>query len=348
MSIELLECTLRDGSYEIDFQFTSKFTGEFCEKLENLGFPYIEIGHGMGVDASEKIRKAAATDYEYARAAESATKNAKWGMFAIPGIAEKSTIKNLAEEGMKFVRVGIDALEMRQGIEFIDEVSQLGLEVYVNFMKSYALPPQEFISRVEQVIDLGVNGVYLVDSAGGMLPSEIREIGSRLQKYSSVTKLGFHGHDNLGLALSNSVDLTGYGFRLLDSTMQGIGRSSGNASTEKLISILDRMGLVKEYDVIEILKSGEELIRPKIPYAGHSGLDTMAGYVMFHTSYMDNLLEVCSQKGLDPYILMQEHCKENRISGSRQEFNSLAERLKFEGNVGKYVPPARKYIGNEQ
>ena len=348
MSIELLECTLRDGSYEIDFQFTSKFTGKFCEKLEKLGFPYIEIGHGMGINASEKIRKAAATDVEYAKAAESSTEKTKWGMFAIPGIAEESSIKNLTEEGMKFVRVGIDALEMRQGIEFIDGIKELGLEIYVNFMKSYALPPQEFISRVEQVINHGVHGVYLVDSAGGMLPSEIHEIGSRLSEFANITKLGFHGHDNLGLALSNSIDLTSHGFRLLDSTMQGIGRSSGNAPTEKLIAILDRMGLVKEYDVIEILKSGEELIRPKIPYAGHSGLDTMAGYVMFHTSYMDNLLEVCSQNGLDPYVLMQEHCKDNRISGSIRELGSLAEKLKLQGISGEYVSPARKYIGNEQ
>jgi 4-hydroxy 2-oxovalerate aldolase/long-chain acyl-CoA synthetase len=82
--------------------------------------------------------------------------------------------------------------------------------------------------------------------------------------------------------------------------MQGIGRSSGNASTEKLISIMSRMGLGLDYDVIQVLKAGEDYIRPLIPYAGHSGLDTMAGYALFHTSYMDNLLKACEEFDADP------------------------------------------------
>lgn len=348
MTVELLECTLRDGSYEIDFQFSAAFTKKFCQKLEELNFPYIEIGHGMGVGASHRIKEAAASDLQYARAASSATSKSLWGMFAIPGVAQIEDVKNLVDEGMKFIRVGIDALEMEQGIDFLSKIKGLNLEVYVNFMKSYALPIDDFVSRVKRVLEFEVDGIYLVDSAGGMLPTQINELGSELSKFQGITKLGFHGHDNLGLAIANSIDLVEKKFNLIDCTMQGIGRSSGNASTEKLISILSRMGLGIDYDVIEVLKAGEDFIRPLIPYAGHSGLDTMAGYALFHTSYMDNLLKVCEENDADPYILMQEHCKTNLMSGSTDEFKSLVGTLEKLEKKGHFTRSVKRYVGNEQ
>ena len=348
MAVELLECTLRDGSYEIDFQFSATFTKNFCRKLEELNFPYIEIGHGMGIGASDRIRRAAASDLQYAQAAAAGTNKSLWGMFAIPGIAQIQDVRNLVDEGMNFIRVGIDALEMSQGIEFLDKLKDLNVEIYVNFMKSYALPIEDFVSRINEVLKYEIDGIYLVDSAGGMLPNQIDEIGTELTQFQGRTKLGFHGHDNLGLAIANSIDLVEKKFNLIDCTMQGIGRSSGNASTEKLISILSRMGLGVDYDVIEVLKAGEEYIRPLIPFAGHSGLDTMAGYVLFHTSYMDNLLKACEDLDADPFVLMQEHCKTNLISGSTDELKSLIEKLGKSDQKGKFTRPIRRYLGNEQ
>jgi 4-hydroxy-2-oxovalerate aldolase len=348
MTVQLLECTLRDGSYEIDFQFSAAFTRNFCQKLEELNFPYIEIGHGMGIGATKKIREAAASDIQYARAAAAVTNRSLWGMFAIPGIAQVQDVKVLTDEGMNFIRVGIDALEMSQGIEFLEGIRGLNLEVYVNFMKSYALPIDKIVSRINQVLDYDIDGVYLVDSAGGMLPTQIDEIGGELNKFQGKTKLGFHGHDNLGLAISNSIQLAEKQFDLIDCTMQGIGRSAGNASTEKLISIMSRMGLGIDYDVIEVLKAGEDFIRPLIPHAGHSGLDTMAGYVLFHTSYMDNLLKTCEEFDADPYILMQEHCKTNLVSGGTGEFEALIEILEKSEKKGSFKRSAKRYLGNEQ
>ena len=42
-----MDCTLRDGSYAVDFQFTAKFTGILSAVLDDLGFSYIEVGHGI-------------------------------------------------------------------------------------------------------------------------------------------------------------------------------------------------------------------------------------------------------------------------------------------------------------
>ena len=343
-----MDCTLRDGSYAVDFQFTSKFTNELATKLDQLGFSYIEVGHGMGIDASEKARRAAATDIEYAKATQSAVRENKWGMFAIPGIASVDNVNRMFDLGMNFVRVGIDALELETGLDFVEKIMRSGREVFVNFMKSYALSYEELGERINLAANCGVDGIYLVDSAGGMLPNEIETLSKIMLENRGTSYAGFHGHDNLGLAVYNSYYLATQGFDIIDCTMQGLGRSSGNAETEQLAAILFKTGISNGLNISEILKTGEELVRPKIPQPGHSGLDTFAGLTLFHTSYMENLLQVCRKTGVDPYVLMQEHCTKNKITATNDQLFEVALRLLNEGFELNSPLPSDKYIGSEQ
>ena len=72
-----------------------------------------------------------------------------------------------------------------------------------NYMKSYVLTPDEFAQNVLLSETYGANCVYIVDSAG-MFPNEIQEYYNTIREYSDI-RLGFHGHNNLGLAVTNSV-----------------------------------------------------------------------------------------------------------------------------------------------
>src|SRR5579862_8246354 len=92
--LDILEVTLRDGSYLIDFQFTAEDTANIASALENVGFRWIEVGHGLGLNASQAGRgTAAASDEEYMEAAAQALKLAKWGMFFIPGIGREEDLR---------------------------------------------------------------------------------------------------------------------------------------------------------------------------------------------------------------------------------------------------------------
>ena len=85
---EILDCTLRDGSYANNFSFTSADTAVICRRLEKAGIKLIEVGHGVGLNASNVGHgRATQTDEEYMEAAAGAVKDARWGMFCIPGIA---------------------------------------------------------------------------------------------------------------------------------------------------------------------------------------------------------------------------------------------------------------------
>ena len=86
-SLEIMEVTLRDGSYVIDFQFTAGDTALISAALEEVGFGLIEVGHGVGVGASKAgYGEAAESDETYMKVTAAALSSAKWGMFCIPGI----------------------------------------------------------------------------------------------------------------------------------------------------------------------------------------------------------------------------------------------------------------------
>ena len=104
---DILEVTLRDGSYLIDFQFTAADTATIAAALESVGFRWIEVGHGLGMNASQAGKGlAAASDAQYMEAAAQALKRAKWGMFFIPGIGREEDLRLAASYGMSFIRIG--------------------------------------------------------------------------------------------------------------------------------------------------------------------------------------------------------------------------------------------------
>src|SRR5258708_22580938 len=187
---DVLEVTLRDGSYLIDLQFPAEDTATIAAALESIGFRWIEVGHGLGLNASQSGKgMAAATDEEYMEAAAQALHAAKWGMFFIPGIGREEDIRLAARYGMSFLRIGTNVTEATQAEPYIALAKELGLIVSYNAMKSYAVSPAEFGSVVAKVHHWGADISCLVDSAGSMDPDSVAAY-FRAAKAESPSLLG--------------------------------------------------------------------------------------------------------------------------------------------------------------
>ena len=142
--LDILETTLRDGSYVVDFRFTAADTAWMSARLAACGIKWIEIGHGMGLRAYER-HGAAEVDEAYIDAARAAAPEAKIGMFCIPGVAKLDDLDLAASHGLDFVRIGTNVDETDQMEAFIDRASEKCLYVCTNFMKSYSMPPPELV-----------------------------------------------------------------------------------------------------------------------------------------------------------------------------------------------------------
>ena len=129
----IMDVTLRDGSYANHFQFSLAQQKEITTGLEDLGIPYIEIGHGMGLGASSpKNGLALHSDEEYLRMAQSTLKKAKYGMFCIPGIAKVEDIDLAAQLGAGFIRIGTNITEVDSSAPYVSRAKKHDITVMAN------------------------------------------------------------------------------------------------------------------------------------------------------------------------------------------------------------------------
>ena len=324
---DILEVTLRDGSYLIDFQFTAEDTAVIAAALEAVGFRWIEVGHGLGLHASESGKGvAAAADEEYLAATSEAVREARWGMFFIPGIGRLQDLDLAVKHRMSFVRVGADVTKVEEARAPIERAKELGLLVSYNAMKSYAVTPAEFGPLAARVHDWGADVVCLVDSAGGMCPDDVTAYYQAVRDRGDVP-LGFHGHDNLCLAVANSLRAIELGAVLVDSSLQGMGRSAGNAKTEALAAILKKNGRLPHVDLMAAMDAGRNLIQPLMRSHGFDPLAITSGYACFHSSFTPKVRRYAEKHGIDSRELIVRLCEKNQVDAPDDLLERLAREL---------------------
>lgn len=313
-SITLLETTLRDGSYVIDFQFTARDTELLSRSLAEAGVQLIEVGHGLGINASPLKGQAAADDVDYVAAARRGAPEAMIGMFCIPGIAELDHLRACADAGLQFVRVGVNVDEFQVSEPFIAEARKLGLFVCTNFMKSYAMAPEAFAEMARESEGFGSQLVYLVDSAGGMLPADVTRYVEAL-RHAVTVPIGFHGHNNLHLGVANSLAALDAGSKLVDSTLLGMGRSSGNPPTEIMVPLLQRCyDACQEMDGMALLETAERVISPLVKNRWEDTVKTALGLAQVHSQYVGTIRKTAEEKDRNLFSLISEVGQRDRLN----------------------------------
>lgn len=348
MNTQIMDVTLRDGSYAINFQFTEHDTRKIGRVLEQSGIPYVEIGHGMGLNASSyRNGIALCSDEEYLASAQEAYQKCKYGMFCIPGIARLKDLDLLKKYGASFVRVGCNIDQIDSSEPYVRRAKELGLMVAANYMKSYTATEEEFEVCVRKSMSYGADYVYVVDSAGCMLPEDIKKYFDVVKRINGP-KLGFHGHNNLGLANSNSLYAAEIGFDLIDCSLQGLGRGAGNASTELLVALLQMKFGTKGYDEKRLIQFSEEYVNPLIRNSGLYGLDVYCGIAGFHSSYMKYIHRYAAKYSVNPYDLITEYCKFDKINLNENKLEEIAKSLPKDYNINLSKYGFSRYIGDEQ
>jgi 4-hydroxy 2-oxovalerate aldolase len=292
---------LRDGSYAIDYTFTAKDTFTICKKLQEAGFDQIEVGHGTGIGSSENgPDPAVESDEAYLKAAAEALDVSKFGMFFLPQFGRRHHLDMGRDYGMDFIRIGTDVTHIAKGKEYVEYAKKKGYYVSYNLLKSYAVTPKEYGEHAAEVASWGSDIVVVVDSAGCMLPVEVRayiEAG----KENIDCPIGFHGHNNLQLAVANILAAVEAGVDCVDTTLRGMGRSAGNAQTEVVIPLLKRMGVLM-YDIDEFLcmDAGTDYIEPIMPpAAGTDPTSLVLGLGRFHSSFLPLINKRAEEFGID-------------------------------------------------
>lgn len=344
---QIMDVTLRDGSYAINFQFSEYETEKICSLVYDAGIEYVEIGHGVGLDGSSTQNGIAlCTDDEYLEAARKGAYGAKYGMFCIPTYAKIESLEKLKEYGASFVRVGSNVTEVETTEKYIKRAKALGLEVMANYMKSYVATPKEFAESVKKSEAYGADVVYIVDSAGSMGHREIESYFNEVKKVSNI-KVGFHGHNNLGLAVANTLFAIELGFDLVDTSILGMGRSAGNAATELVLGNLLRQNSINKYDLKKIMDCAEKYVRPLWKHNANA-LDLYCGIAEFHTSYMKYIHKYATKYRVNPLDLILLYAKYDKVNMDEEKLREIAHNMPKDNECIMTDLGFNDYIGDEQ
>lgn len=301
-SVRLLDTTLRDGSFSISFQFTASDVAVIVRTLDAAGISYIELGHGSGTfnhAAPLALRgkvPQGAPDEAYFEAARQAAKSAKLGVIVSTYATEH--LEKLARYKFDFVRLGVMSTRARtaENMALVERAKSLGLICSINLMQTIGLTPAELAETARDFAQRGADWLYIVDSAGGMLPPTVKEY-VRAVRDACDMKVGLHGHHNSGLALANCMAAVEAGASLVDGTIQGLGREVGNAPTEQLLLLLQRMGHERAVRAATISQLGD-MIRELLADKGNDPTNYISGAAEIHSANLSALQGVADQRGL--------------------------------------------------
>lgn len=328
--LTILDCTIRDGNYAVDFKFTAADTALLTAELVKLGFEWIEVGHGVGLGAMRAGKgDMPAHDTELIKTAKAVSGGKyKIGCFFIPGIGRKDDMLAAKEAGLDFIRIGHNAPDAEKAFPYIEYARRLGLIPCINMMKSYAVTPKEFGQKAKRAVEAGVEIVYCVDSAGSMLPDDVAEYFDETRNAVNC-QMGFHGHNNLMMGIANCLVAFKHGVRFLDTTLCGLGRSAGNVPTEILIAVFERHEIHTGLDLFDIMNSIERLMWPMVGKTrAHDMLGVTAGYSQFHSAFLPEVVAASKEYNTDLLRLIADTAFHDPVNLDETFLQNRAKQLK--------------------
>jgi len=238
--LELLDCTLRDGGYYTNWDFDKSLVDNYFSEINKLPIDYVEIGYR----SKEKNTYEGAYYYLPHFILKDCKKkcNKKLAIILNEKEVEIHDLESLLKpcKGIiDLIRIAVDPNNLLRAIELSREIKQQGFKVCFNLM--YASKWEEYSIFNEALIQINEASdyFYIVDSYGGLFPGDVENIFIEIKKYLTIP-IGFHGHDNLELALMNSLTAIQNGAQIIDSTVLGMGRGAGNLKTELILTLLNK------------------------------------------------------------------------------------------------------------
>jgi 4-hydroxy 2-oxovalerate aldolase len=339
-NFEVLDCTLRDGGYYNDWFFSSEIARKLAEADARAGIKYIELGFRSPKNESYKGPFYFSQD-EYINSIKLPPGLTYLVMINLAEyLTEDGQLdQNLLETNFTFsktsqiqgVRIACRMTELEAAAIASEVLWAAGYLVMVNVMQSGSINLEQASRIGEKINSKFVEVLYLADSTGSERPEEISQKIQAIRK-SWTKKIGFHAHDNLGLALQNAAAAIEAGATFIDATVLGMGRGPGNLKLEELLLVCNyESNLEKLDEILEITESYFQKMQAKYNW-GYSPLFVISGLLGVHPTYPQ---EIINQKSVSLYEGMKAIQAISKASGDRYNASRLIEATQW------YSKPAK-------
>lgn len=329
-SFRLTDSTLRDGSHALRHQYTEADAAAIAAALDEAGVPVIEVSHGDGLGGSSFNYGFGRTpDADLVRAAVSAVRRAKIAVLLLPGIGLASDLRVVREAGASVARIATHCTEADIAIQHLREAKDLGMETVGFLMMAHMLEPTKLLAQARIMEGAGADAVYVVDSAGAMTMNDVRARVAELRAgLRPTTQVGIHAHNNLSLAIANSIVALEEGVDQVDGCSRGLGAGAGNCPTEVLVAVSERLGYVTGVDTLGIMDVSEDVVRPLMPR--EQTIDRAAltlGYAGVYSSFLLHAERAATRFGVDAREILLELGRRKVVGGQEDMIVDVALEL---------------------
>lgn len=331
----LVDTTLRDGSHAMRHQFNREQVQTIVKSLDQAGVSIIEVTHGDGL-AGSSIQYGFSKTWEMdlIEEARTAAKRAKIAALLLPGVGTRKELKDAVSRGIQVIRIATQCTEADISEQYFEMAKEMGLETGGFLMMAHMRPPDILVEQARLMESYGCDCVYIVDSAGAMLPHHVVERVKALKEALPTAKVGFHAHNNLGLGVGNTLAALEAGADWIDGTLRGLGAGAGNAPTELLAAVLDKMGLNPGLDVFRLLEASEFVLAPMMRFQPIPDRDSIAlGYAGVYSSFLLHAKRLGEKYNVDPVKILVELGRRQTMAG--QEDWILDVTLDLAGKIKK-------------
>ncbi|MGG1323575.1 4-hydroxy-2-oxovalerate aldolase [Priestia megaterium] len=326
--IKITEVSLRDGSHVVKHQFTEAQVKSVAKALDDAGMHYIEVSHGDGLGGSTlQYGKSLVDEMKLIEAAVEEAKQATVAVLLIPGIGTVHELKQANSLGAGLVRVATHVTEADVSAQHIEYARKLGMETFGFLMMAHSAPVEKLVEQAKLMESYGAQGVYITDSAGALLPHEVRE-RVRALRNSLQVEVGFHAHNNLSLAVANTLAAIEEGATRIDGSVRCLGAGAGNTQTEALIAVLNRLGIDVGIDLYKIMDLAEEVVGPILPGSQEIRKGSLAmGYAGVYSSFLLHAERAAKHFNLDSRDILLELGKRKAVGGQEDMILDVAAEL---------------------
>ena len=232
-----------------------------------------------------------------------------------------------------FLKNSLDFLSWSTNAEpskkYIELAKKYEIEVGAFFMMNHRATEKILLDETKKAVEYGADSITVTDSAGAMTPSEVRNKISALKENIDI-KIGFHSHDNMGIAVGNSIVAIEAGASFIDTALCGLGAGSGNTKTEFLAAVVEKEGYEIKGDVFKILDACEVLV----PIVNKYGVSVdnsedvlMLGYAGTYSSFMKPARIAAEKYGADYKSILLEASKRKLVAGDEEQLDEIARNL---------------------
>lgn len=325
--IYVQDVSLRDGMHALRHRMESENLRAIVGALDAAGADAIEVTHGDGLSGTSfNYGFGSHSDLEWIMAAADVAENARITVLLVPGIGLARDLVDAYEAGARSVRIATHCTEADVARQHIKVARDLGYDTACFLMMSHMIEPDALLEQAKLMESYGGECVYVVDSAGAMLPDDVSARVKALRDgLQPETEVGIHTHENLHHGVANAVAGVRAGAVRVDGSLAGLGAGAGNAPIEALIAVFDRLGIKNACDFTRLSAAADDLVRPLMDRPVRVDRESLAlGYAGVYSSFLRHAEKASADYDIPTTDILVELGKRAMVGGQEDMIVDVA------------------------